>query len=322
MYKLDLKDRRILSELDMNARIPFTQLSKKVQVSRQVIEYRINKLFEEKVIFGAITIFDSVKVGLFWYRIVFRLKSVTSEQKNEILKNLETKSSIIWLGEVGGNWDLIVNFCCKNIQEFNQILEEIMHNYGKFIMKYEVLTYINVTDLERSYLLNKKGSRKEFFHDMIYKDYKLDAIDIAIMKEISSNAFLTNVAIGSKLKISRNTVKYRIETLIKNKIILGFRLLINPSMLGYSSHMTFLEINQIDLKREKEFYAYLKSIPQVTYIVKQVGDWRFGLEIESKDELEFQEIFVNIRGKFADIISNYDSFLILKDHIVNYFPIK
>ncbi len=44
--KLDLLDKKILYELDINARQTSTQLSKKLKRSRNVIEYRINRLKE------------------------------------------------------------------------------------------------------------------------------------------------------------------------------------------------------------------------------------------------------------------------------------
>ena len=45
------------------------------------------------------------------------------------------------------------------------------------------------------------------------------------------------------------------------------------------------------------------------------------MEIETKSEQEFQDVFVEIRGKFSDIISDYESFPIFKDHVINYFPL-
>jgi len=320
MVKLDKKDRRILTELDMNARVPLTKLAKKVGLSRQVVDYRIKKLQKEKVIFGALTIFDSVRVGYNWYRLTLRLLNITKEKKNEIINYLKSHEYIGWLGEIGGNWDLAMNFICSDTFEFNKIFEEIIKKYGEFINNYEILVYINLHDYQRTYILDTKKARKEFFHEMqLNKKLKLDDIDKKIIKEISLNAFMTNVEIGQKLKISRNTVKNRIEHMKKNKIILGFRLMINPSVFGYSSHMLFLGVNKINTQREKEFHAYLKSIPNISFVVKHIGKWRIGMEIETRNEKEFQDIFVEIRGKFSDIISDFETFPIFKDHAINYF---
>ena len=81
MTKIDLKDRKIISALDMNARMPLTELAKKVGLSRQVVEYRIKRMKEEGVILGAKAVFDSAAVNYKWYRTAFRMLNVKKEDK-------------------------------------------------------------------------------------------------------------------------------------------------------------------------------------------------------------------------------------------------
>ena len=71
---LDLKDKKILHELDINARRTLSQLSKKVNLSRDVINYRINKLEKEGYIKGYQTIVNFSKLG--YLTIRFHLKSI------------------------------------------------------------------------------------------------------------------------------------------------------------------------------------------------------------------------------------------------------
>src|SRR3989344_4581282 len=50
VVKLDLKDKKILFELDFDARMPFSKLSKKVGLSKRSVEYRVKRLAEAGVI--------------------------------------------------------------------------------------------------------------------------------------------------------------------------------------------------------------------------------------------------------------------------------
>ena len=322
MVKIDIKDRRILTELDMNARMPLTQLAKKVGLSRQVVEYRIKKMEKENLIFCTRAIFDSVVAGFNWYRVAFRLQNVNKEEKKSFLDYLTDHKYMFWLGEVGGNWDLIMNFICKDIFKFNKIFEEVIKKYGSYIRDYEILIYINVYDLERKYILNEeKKERKFIFHEMKYNPkINLDELDKNIIRELSKNARISNIELGKKFGVTANTIKNRIKIMIKNKFLLGFRLLINPSIYGYTSHMLFFEITRLDLQKERELIDYLKTIPNITYLVKHIGRWRIGMEIETKDEKEFQDIFIDIRGRFSDIITDFELFPLFNDHISNYFP--
>ncbi|MFH1275903.1 MAG: Lrp/AsnC family transcriptional regulator [Candidatus Woesearchaeota archaeon] len=322
MVKIDVKDQKILAELDMDARMPSTILAKRVGLSRQVVEYRLKRLKNEKVIFGARGIFDSVVVGYNWYRVMFRLLSINQEEKKLFMDYLRKHPFTFWLGEVGGNWDLVTNFVCKDNFHFNEIFEEVITAYGKYIRDYEVLIYVNVSDLERDYLHPKKGKlRKEFFHGMKQNTgLKLDHLDKEIIREISRDADITNVDLANKFNVTANTIKNRIDIMKKNKLLLGFRLFVNPSVLGYNSQMLLLSVNRLDLQREKQMFAYLKSIPNVTFVVKHIGKWRVAMEVECKDSQQFQEIFVDIRSKFADIITDFESFPLFKDHFIDYFP--
>jgi len=322
MVKFDLKDRKILSELDMNARMPLTKLARKVGLSRQVVEYRIKKMEKQNLIFLTNAIFDSVVTGFNWYRVAFRLLNIKKEEKKSLIEYLKNHKYIFWLGEVGGNWDLIINFICKDIFKFNKIFEEIIEKYGSYIRDYEILIYIHVYDLERKYILNEENiERKYFFHEMRFNPkVTLDSLDKKIILELSKNARISNIELGKKFAVTANTIKNRINEMIKNKFLLGFRLSINPAIYGYTSHMLFFEITRLDLQKERELINYLKTITNITFLVKHIGRWRIGMEIETKDEKEFQDIFVDIRGRFSDIITDFEIFPLFKDHVLNYFP--
>ncbi|MBS3078589.1 AsnC family transcriptional regulator [Candidatus Pacearchaeota archaeon] len=321
MVKIDLKDKRILAELDMNARIPITSLAKKVGLSRQAVEYRIRRLQKENVIFNSLTIFDTAVVGFNWYRVILRFQHISKNQKEEFIEYLKNNKYTFWVGEVGGNWDLIINFICKDNFEFNEIFEKISQKYGSFIKDYEILIYINVFDLQRNYILDKKEKRKEIFHKMKFNsEIKLDCLDRGIIKMIKTNALISNFDISKKLNVSPNTIKNRICSMVNSGLLLGFRTLINPIIFGYRSHLLFFSINHIDVKKEEEFYSYLKSIPNITYLVKHIGRWRIGMEVETKSDEEFHEIFTQIRGKFSEIITDFESFPLYRDHKIDYFP--
>jgi Lrp/AsnC family leucine-responsive transcriptional regulator len=235
---------------------------------------------------------------------------------------LKKHPQLFWLGEVGGNWDLVVNFVCKDAFAFNTIFESLISEKGDYIDRYEILIYIDVYDLSRAYLFNEVNEREMFYHGMQHNEnLKLDSVDKGIVDLLSRDASLTNVDLGQKLSVAANTIKNRIERMQKENFLLGYRLFVNPSLLGYRSHMLFLEVTRLDLEKEKQLYAYLKNIKQITFLVKHMGRWRLGMEIETKTLEEFQEIFVDIRGKFGDLITGFESFPLFKDHVIDYFPI-
>ena len=60
MTKLDLKDKKILYELDLNSRQSFHQIAKKVGLSKDSIIYRVNKLKQDGIIKQFHTVIDVI----------------------------------------------------------------------------------------------------------------------------------------------------------------------------------------------------------------------------------------------------------------------
>ena len=81
MEKLDLKDRKILYELDLNCRQSNTQIGRKVGLSRKVIEYRIKQMEEDGIIKNYWTEFNTFKLGYNCYRIYINFQDVGTNMK-------------------------------------------------------------------------------------------------------------------------------------------------------------------------------------------------------------------------------------------------
>src|SRR3989344_641465 len=98
MYKIkvDLKDKRILEELDRNPNIFSSSLGKKVGVSRQVVEYRIDKLISQKTIYSFYTLVDVGRLGYSSFRIHLRLRNVSEEVYSNFAKELFIEYPAFW----------------------------------------------------------------------------------------------------------------------------------------------------------------------------------------------------------------------------------
>jgi len=314
-------DRKILSLLDSNCRVNTLTIAEHLNISRQTANYRINKLKEAGVIIGNLTIFDTGVLGYSWYRVLIRMLNVSQKQKNDFLEFLSKHPQATWLGEVGGRWDVVVNFACKNPVDFNNLSEALSVKYGSLIKEMDVLVYVDIYDYSRSYLDSAHSKKKEFFHRMAEDDkLKLDKLDKLIISSIANNACFDYSKLGKQLEASRNTIKQRVDKLVKKGVILGFRSFINLQKLGYQSNMLFLQINSLDRERETELYYYLRMLPEVSFAVKHIGKWRIGMEIETKESQDFQDLLITLRSNFSDIIADYETFPLIKDHLINYFP--
>ena len=318
---LDELDRSILYFLDRKGNMTLVDLATKLGVSRQLIRNRIAKMEHSGVIKGYLTIFDSGALGQNWYRALFRLMNISVGERSDFIRFLKENEYVTWLGEVGGRWDIAVNFVARSPMAFNAIYEEISEKFGSLVRDVQILVYVDIHDFSRSYLSNAYVDRKTFFHKMSFlKEVYPDHVDYRLMELISTNARMDISTISRQLNVSRVTVNQRLRHLQESGVILGSRVFIDLKKMGVVSNMLLLEMNHMNKEREVELYLYLRLLPQVTYVVKHLERWKIGMEIETRSYDEFQYILLDIRAKFSDLISDYDTFPILQDHVINYFP--
>ncbi len=316
--KIDVKDKRILAALDMDARMPFTELAKKVSLSRQVVEYRLKRLQKDSVILGTYPIIDCGVVGYSKYVVAFRLLNITVKEKEELVSLLLKHSYLHSLREVGGNWDLIVTFICKDNAQFDTVFDDIIAEHGDHIRDYDMLLVINQHEFEKVYF--DGSERKEFFHTMKNLHTSIDELDQGIIAEFSQKLFPSSLQVGKTLKVTGNTVRNRIKDMVERKILLGFRLATNATLLGKQTHMLFLEMNHPNSEKEKEFHRYLQTLPAVLSVTKYIGKWRYGIQLETENHQQFQELFTTLRGRFSTMISDFQSFPVFRTQYVSYFP--
>lgn len=323
MKQIDLKDRRIIDLLDMNARMPIKELARKVKASREVVEYRLKRLQKLGVITGAHTVFDVDVIGYRSYRLLLRLFNLKDSEKKKLISYFVSHPNSWWVASIGGKWDVILNFVARDQAEFNDIFEEIVSKYGNDLQDYEVLTYISINDFPRRYVLGSKVDNKQFLHPMRYKpEVKVDETDLKIMKTISEDSQKSYTEIGSSVELTRNAVKNRIKNLEKNGLILGYRLTYHSSKMGYNSYLLMLNINNLKKNRERELIEFAKVSSNVIFLVKHIGKYRVTFEVEIEDEKRFHEFLLEVRDKFNDIILDFDFFPIFYDHKVTYFPVS
>lgn len=309
MIELDLKDRKILYELDLNARQTDSQIAKKVGLSRDSVRYRINKLVKSRYINYFMTLLNTMKLGFDWYRTFFKFQNTTIEKEKEIIDWLEKRAS--WITKVEGNWDINTGIFCKNVYEYRDLLNDFLLKYNKYIERYQVSIVTREWSYHRDYLLNKKQKTTKpelmgFNNKEDYKIEKIDEIDYKILKLLLKNARMNIVDIANKIKTTEIVVGYRIKKLIKKGIIIGFRPFVNINKLGYEYFKIHIKLQNITYEKKKNLINYINLHPNTIHMTELVGGADIETEFQVKDNAEFYKYIKEIREQFGDVIRDYE----------------
>ncbi|MBS3094071.1 Lrp/AsnC family transcriptional regulator [Candidatus Pacearchaeota archaeon] len=318
---IDEKDRKILAELDKNSGETDSDIAKKVRLSKQVVNYRIQKLVEKGIIERFYTIINTGNFGLNSFYIFLQFQKLNKEKEKILLEKINSLDYVGWLVHGTGRWDCIVQIYSGSIFEFNSFLNNILKICGENLHEYNFTTLLTGEHLSYKFITGSKGVDKIIQTEKREK-IKIDEIDKKILKVLSQNARLSLVDISKKSNVSLHKVNYHLDKLTKNKIIEGFKPKINSNKLNYEWNLLLIQFQNINEKRKNEFLEYCKNNSKIYYVTTTVGVYNLMLDIYVKNVEEFREVLFELKEKFSDVIKIYESMIIFKEFKINYFPEK
>ncbi len=253
MTKLDLKDKKILYELDINSRQPNSEIAKKVGLSKQLAGFRIKRLISEKIIQSFYTIIDISKLGFTVHKNFLRLQNVDGKKETEILNFLKNNPNVVWVASCDGVFDLAFGTWAKDVAFLNNTLTELNKKFGEYISEREIATIIHGEYFVRDYLINKEepSSFRRFFFGSIPEPIKLDIIDWKILLELGKDSRITAVDISKITEVSSDAIAARIKKLEKSGIIRHYNIVPNEAKYPYLHYKVLIRFKNISEKREK-----------------------------------------------------------------------
>lgn len=141
--KLDAKDKKILSELQKNARQSIAEIAKKTRLPRDVVVYRIKKLEQTGVIKSHHTMLNHQKLGypLYVY-VLFSCYNTKPEEEIKFINYLKNHKKIIYVAKNSGKYDFSIGVCAYDYKEFDDIIREIRQKFTDVIKDIESLPTI------------------------------------------------------------------------------------------------------------------------------------------------------------------------------------
>ena len=137
--KLDNKDKKIIEQLQKNAKQSISDIARKTKLPRDVVKYRIKKLEEEKVIRFYHAFLNPSKLGYPLYAYVtFSLFNLEPEDEEKFINFLKQHPKIIYVAKFSGKWDFAIGVCAKNYKDLDEITRDIRKKFTKFIKDFEV----------------------------------------------------------------------------------------------------------------------------------------------------------------------------------------
>ena len=320
MIKIDLKDRKILYQLDINSRQPYSKIGKKVGLPKKNVDERINRLINEGIIKAFYSVIDVYKLGYIIMRFHYKYQYINKEIEKEIIEYFMNDKNSVLIASCSGLYNLKVIRIIKEMNEFYDHWHNIQNKYGYYFQNRSSSLFIDEMYYDYSFLLNDINLIKREKVTLIGrgKRFEIDDFDFQLLKNISANSRITLYELAEILNKPSNIIKKHIENLEKIGIIRGFRIDIDISKLGYNIFRAHIFLNDYNMR--KDIINYIRCNPNLVFIDTYTGEADLEFEFYLKNINNFHEIMDNLSSKFPQAIKNFQSLHINNYHKFLYMP--
>jgi Lrp/AsnC family leucine-responsive transcriptional regulator len=138
--EIDDLDFKIIQLISQNSRISTIDMAKRLDVTSTVVQYRLKKLIDTKIIHGYTINVDLPKLGYYWYKADIELNQF--DKIGKIIKYIEENPYLFYILGAIGYVDLELTFVLKNSFHLHEIMEDLSKKFPDTIKNYSYTSAI------------------------------------------------------------------------------------------------------------------------------------------------------------------------------------
>ena len=133
---------------------------------------------------------------------------------------------------------------------------------------------------------------------------KIDKKSLQIIYYLNLNSRMSLVEIGKKVKLKKNTITYKINSLINKGIIKNFYTHIDAYRLGYISFRLYASYQYTTPEIENSIIKYFLTNKNVWRLISIKGRYDLGVTLWIKDTNSFYSFWKKTMDEYGDYLTN------------------
>ena len=227
---LDELDLSLIRELDIDARQSYLQLADKLPASRNTVRRRLQRLLDDKIV----TFISLTSPPALGYKTHATMAiTVRPGDADTVAGKLSAFPNISYLLTTTGRYDIITAAVFRDLEDMFNFFDTELGSVTE-ILSTEVMIGMNWM----KFCLNPLTTTNHAF-PAVPRPHTLDALDIAIIRELEVDPNQANLDLAGKLNVSRPTLRKRIQSLLDDDII-RIGTFVDPTLVGFQSSAVLL----------------------------------------------------------------------------------
>jgi Lrp/AsnC family transcriptional regulator, leucine-responsive regulatory protein len=297
---LTLTEKKVLSLLEQDCRMPAKQIAKKTGLSTEGVIKILHRVEKQDVILKYNTKLNYSRLGYSLFPVHLKLRKLNKAVMQDINRILSKYKIYIWHTFCEGEYDLLLSFKIRSKSDWNN-MTQLLHEISKYVLEKEFSHAFYSFEVQTDF--TGKLKTRKIFETLEINSPVFDISDEEekILGLLRKNSRMSVLDISRATGISARVVALRIRKLLQNKVISGFKTKLNMTRIGFQHCVAFVDFGDASEEEQKRFISYCKCTEGIYYLVRSIGKYDFELTIDAENTTNFYAIVADIREVFPGI---------------------
>ena len=301
--KLSDRERLILAAYELRANAPVSVIKKDTGLPEHSIRYGLKQMLDRKII-TPIPLISLHSLGLTVYNIFFSISAKQKSERVALLKALMQQKEVVWIGEMGGEFQYGMAVIGKHIGVIADILESLSSRFHRVFNEKAVSTQLATYIYYKKYLTQKALKITPLTTKGHPAAIALDTLDHSILTHLCTLPHFSRRQLATHLKLPHSTLESRVKRLEENEIIRGYMYATDVSKIGVQSFKLLVYAKGIEKNLSKQLRAYCEQHPDVVYLIECLGNWDYEIGFEVENTEEISEAIQELYDRFGGVINS------------------
>jgi DNA-binding Lrp family transcriptional regulator len=279
--EMDTIDKKIFYYLSQDIRYPKKNLAKKIRISPERLNYRIERFFDNLVEPICLLNFPLFQVSSY---VIF----IKEQLDKETISILEKQDEIYLLTQCVGIYHHVLHIVTNDLETFMQKNLPNISSYEVHEIKKYIPDNFNGFKIEEKPISDRKDSK-----------INLTQAHITVLKELIKNPIESQLKISLNTGIDRRKVKTCFEDLYNNNYIQKFRFMLNAYKTPFQSYLLTIHFdyaskkNLINELRSDVFSGFIYESDGFMYMWYLPTNHQVLFNFVNKIETKFKSVKIN-----------------------------
>lgn len=299
------KERILLAAIQFRADATVPELSRVTGLREHVIHYQLAR-FRAAGLIRRWAFLDMFALGYEEYEILFSLAAPSKRLKTELLTALRQHPQVVWLAELGGDYQYGITIYAAGAQAAADFMKKIAQQFGNIFCRKSMAAIISFTILAKKYLsrlavdpehalvsLRDTGSR-----------FELDDTDRRILPALFRPELDSDRALAQATGLPRATLEYRLKKLERAKVIQSYIYHISAAKLGLQLFKLLVFVRGVQPDLEAALFGFCRRHKHVTNFTHCLGSWDYEIGMDVPEAPQATAVVEQLYEKFGQAIND------------------